>query len=89
MYQIGAHYFNLERRDDGTYISTCVGDVPRQEKPVDEILHLQIPSNTKAGVEYTVDVYPDGLVHCNCTGWGFRHTCSHCDAAKYILYGEK
>lgn len=38
----------------------------------------RVPSSTQPGVFYDVRKLPSGTLTCTCTGYGFRHTCSHC-----------
>ena len=87
---IGAFKFGLTRNDDGTYVSTCLGPADETPKPTvkDEVQHFVVPSHSDPTVEYNVDLYPDGLMHCECVGWGFRHDCSHCDDVRALLAKE-
>ena len=41
-----------------------------------------IKSRSTAGVVYRVDVFPSGLVYCDCPGFQARRHCYHSDAAK-------
>ena len=42
-------------------------------------------AGSKPGTSYDVEVFEDGRITCPCKGFGFKHRCSHVDAAREIL----
>jgi len=48
------------------------------------IAELKLPSRTKKGVEYLVQLRKDGTIACGCEAAQFKPTCSHREEAKKI-----
>ena len=52
--------------------------------------HVNIRSNTRPGIIYTLQLDQHGFVrHCPCKSWKFRNTCSHALAASRVAEFEE
>jgi hypothetical protein len=47
------------------------------DQPTDGILIARVPSASKKGLMHDIRLDVNNMVYCDCTGWFFRHACTH------------